>query len=315
MQTILGSGGAIGTSLARELHSYTKEIRLVSRDPARIHETDHLFPADITDPAQVDKAVRGSEVCYLTVGLKYSLKTWRQQWIPLTQSVVDACVKYGCRLVFFSNVYAIGADGIGHITEDSPIAPSSKKGEIRSRVERIILERAEQGKLEAIVARSPEFFGPVKKGNSAMMRMVYDNLRKGRAAQWFCRADKVHTMGYTPDLAKATALLGNTPSAFSQVWNLPADPVPLTGREWVELFAEALHVTPKITVFPGWSVAALGLFLPVLKELHEMLYQYDRDYVFDSSKFRTAFNFAPTTNREAVKETVRVLETATSRVL
>ena len=36
MQTILGSGGAIGVQLAKELTKYTNEIRLVSRNPLAV---------------------------------------------------------------------------------------------------------------------------------------------------------------------------------------------------------------------------------------------------------------------------------------
>ena len=48
----------------------------------------------------------------------------------------------------------------------------------------------------------------------------------------------------------------------------------------------------------------IGLFVPVMREFPEMAYQYDRDYVFDSSKFEKAFNFEPTKPAEGVKRTV-----------
>ena len=38
----------------------------------------------------------------------------------------------------------------------------------------------------------------------------------------------------------------------------------------------------------------MGIFIPVMKELKEMMYQYDRDYVFNSDKFERRFNFTPT---------------------
>lgn len=36
MQTILGSGGAIGIELAKALKEFTSEIKLVSRNPKKI---------------------------------------------------------------------------------------------------------------------------------------------------------------------------------------------------------------------------------------------------------------------------------------
>ena len=65
MQTILGANGTIGSLLAKELTTYTDRIRLVSRNPKKVNETDELFPADLTDISQLDKAVKGSDVVYI----------------------------------------------------------------------------------------------------------------------------------------------------------------------------------------------------------------------------------------------------------
>ena len=307
MQTILGAGGAIGLDLAKSLQSYTNDIRLVSRNPKKVNETDTLFAADLSVAAEVRKAVEGSSICYLTVGFDYNLKTWREKWPALIKNVVDACVDFNTKLIFFDNVYAIGGDHVKHITEDSPISPCSKKGEVRAWVDRFILEHIEKGKLQAIIARAPDFFGPVKQ-TSMLMSVVYDNLVKGKSAQWFCNADLIHTTGYTPDLAKGTAILGNTPEAYNQIWNLPVDPEALTARQWVQLFADAMGTPAKVQVLPGWGIKVLGLFIPILSEFYEMRYQYDREYFFDSSKFNKTFNYQPTSNAQAVLQTLETLK-------
>ena len=306
MQTILGAGGAVGVELAKALTKYTTDIRLVSRNPKKVNETDTLFPADVFDKTQISKAIEGSEVCYLTVGLPYTTKLWQEKWPVLIKSVVEACIEHNAKLVFFDNVYTIGGDNVKHITENSPISPTSKKGEVRAEVDNYILTAVNEGKLQAIIARSPDFFGEIKQ-SSLTMNLIYDNLIKNKPAQWFCSADFKHTTGYTPDLAKGTAILGNTLDAFNQVWNLPTDDEALTGREWTALFAEVMAKPNKIQVLPGWALKALGLFVPILGEMYEMKYQYDRDYYFDSTKFKTTFNYSPTSNREAVRQVVEAL--------
>ena len=307
-QTIIGAGGSVGTDLARELKQFTDEIRLVGRNPKRINPEDELFQADVTDASQLMNAVAGSQVCYLVLGFDYNIKVWREKWPPLIKNIVEACMHHQCKLVFFDNVYAIGGDNIRHITESSTISPTSKKGEIRAWIDQYILEHLESGKLNAIIARAPDFFGPVKKSNSMMMNTVYDNIVKGKTAQWFCNADVVHTMGYSPDLAKGTAMLGNTPDAFNQIWNLPASPEALTGRQWVKLFADEMKTSDKVQVLPVWMIKLVGLFIPVLREMPEMMYQFDRPYIFDSSKFCNRFNFSPTSNIEAVRMTINALK-------
>lgn len=308
MQTILGSGGAIGTELAKALKQYTSDIRLVSRNPKKVNDTDSLHPADLSDKSQVSKAIEGSEICYLTLGFDYNIKVWKDKWPSLIKNVVAACIIHKTKLVFFDNIYAIGGDNVKHITEISPISPSSKKGEVRAFVDQHIHEHVEKGKLEAIIARSPDFFGPGKKETSLILNLVYDNLVKGKTAQWFCNADVIHTMGYTPDLAKGTAILGNTPDAYNQVWNLPVDMNNLTGREWVKLFATEMKSSDKVMVLPMWGLKLLGIFVPIMREMPEMMYQFDRPYYFDCTKFLTRFKFIPTNNIDGVKFTIQSLK-------
>ncbi len=66
MQTILGSGGSIGTELAKALKQHTYDIKLVSRNPVKVNDTDTLQAADLKDAMQVEEAVEGSEICYVT---------------------------------------------------------------------------------------------------------------------------------------------------------------------------------------------------------------------------------------------------------
>jgi len=136
------------------------------------------------------------------------------------------------------------------------------------------------------------------------MELVYKNLKKGKSANWLINADKKHSFTFTPDAAKATALLGNTSDAYNQVWHLPTDSHVLSGREFIELFARELNVKSRVSVIPMWMIKILGLFIPVMKEMPEMMYQNDRDYFFDSSKFEKRFQFNPTTYEEGVRITV-----------
>lgn len=305
-QTILGANGSIGIELAKELAKYTNDIRLVSRTPVKINPADHLFPADLTHKENINKAIAGSAVVYVTIGFPYKTRVWEQRWIPFVQQVVEACREHQAKLVFFDNVYAIGKDNVHHITEQSPLSPTSRKGKIRAEVDRIILDSMEKGKMNAIIARSPDFFGGTSRANSIMMNLVYDKMIKGKTAQWLCNADKIHSYGFVPDLAKGTAMLGNTGDAYNQIWNLPVDPGRITGREWISLFAKELNREAKCSVLPGWLLSALGTVVPIMRELAEMNYQYDRDYYFDSSKFNDRFGYTPTPNEMAVKQTIRV---------
>jgi nucleoside-diphosphate-sugar epimerase len=303
MQTILGANGTIGSILAKELFNYTDKIRLVSRNPKMVNVSDELFPTDLSEPGSVDRAIAGSEVVYLVVGFDYKINVWKDTWPKLMRATIDACIKYKCRLVFFDNVYLYDINAISHMTEASVVNPPGKKGAVRKQIAQMLMDEVKVGKLMALIARSADFYGP---GNekSFVTEMVYKNFKKGKRANWFINADKKHSFTYTPDAAKATALLGNTSDAYNQVWHLPTEKDTLTGREFINLFSKEMNASNNLSVMPLWLIRVLGLFIPIMKEMPEMMYQYDRDYFFDSSKFDKRFNFKTTSYQEGVRQTV-----------
>ncbi len=303
MQTILGSGGDIGKLLARELKNYTDKIRLVARNPKKVNDDDALFRADITKADEVLKAIEGSTVVYLTVGFQYKLKVWQENWPGTMKNVMDACLHHGAKLVFFDNVYMYAKEAIPHMTEESPVDAPSKKGKLRAQIFAMLMDAVETKGLKALVARSADFYGPHSK-NGLLNIGVIDNFKKDKKAFWQSDAGKIHSLTFTPDAAKATALLGNTDDAFGQVWHLPTSPEKLTGKEFVELTARAMNVKPRFYILNKFMIGLVGVFSPVVKELKEMQYQNDRDYFFDSSKFEKRFGIKATSYHEGIRQSV-----------
>lgn len=300
MQTILGSGGAIGIPLAKELKKYTDKIRLVARNPKRVNASDELFTADLTRYADADKAVEGSVVVYLTAGLEYRLKTWQRDWPLLMQNVIDACIKHAAKLVFLDNVYMYASSSIPHMSEESLQYPPSQKGKLRKKIADMIFVAVAQQGLQAIIARSADFYGPDNRA-SMLNISVTDNFKKGKKAFWMSDANKIHSFTYTPEAAAAMALLGNTPDAYNQVWHLPTSHERLTGKDFIELIARKMNTTPRYYILQPWMIRLIGLFNPVVGELGEMQYQNNQNYFFDSSKFEKRFGWVPVKYEDAVR--------------
>ena len=181
MQTILGSSGVIGRELAKALSQYTKNVRLVSRNPQMINDNDELIAADLINAEQTLKAVEGSEVVYLTVGLEYKTKVWQEQWPVVMKNVIDACKKSSSKFLFFDNVYAYGKVD-GWMSEDTPINPSSEKGKVRAGLHRMIMNEIEKGDIKAIIARAADFYGP-QTPLSFVSVTVFDKFKNGKKAQ------------------------------------------------------------------------------------------------------------------------------------
>lgn len=304
MQTILGSGGAIGVELAKALKTYTSDIRLVSRNPKRINPDDELVSADLLDPGSLKNAIAGSAVVYITVGFEYNIKVWKANWPRFMRNVIDACLDEGCKLVFFDNIYMYDPDHLNPMDENTPINPCSEKGKLRAEIAEMLMQEIEAGDLKALIARSADFYGPSIQNTSVLTETVFNNLAQGKRANWLATLDCKHSYTYTPDAGKATALLGNTEDAYGQVWHLPTTPNPMTGREWIAAIASEMGAKPKSMVLSRTMIKILGLFIPIMKEIGEMMYQSDRDYVFDSSKFLKRFEFIPTPYLTGIQEIV-----------
>jgi nucleoside-diphosphate-sugar epimerase len=303
MQTILGSGGAIGIPLAKELKKYTDRIRLVSRNPKKVNEQDELFKANLTDKQKVDEAVKGSDIVYLTAGLEYKIKIWRKDWPAIMQNTIDACIHHQARLVFFDNVYAYAPDEMPHMTENSRIAPRSEKGKVRAALLEMIFDAIKTRGLKALVARSADFYGPdVKTG--FLNLLVIDKYKKKQKAMWQSSASFIHSFTYTPDAAKAVALLGNTEDAYNQTWHLPTSSQKWTGKDFIHFIAEKYGAKPNYFVLSKTIIGLMSLFSGMMKELKEMQYQNDRDYFFDSSKFEKRFSLMPTSYESGLKEVI-----------
>lgn len=302
IQTILGAGGVIGKELARVLPAYTDQVRLVSRHPEKINPGDTLYQADLADPEQVDKAVAGSSVCYLTAGLPYQLSIWQELWPRIMRNTIDACKKHGAVLIFFDNIYCYGKVS-GPITETCPIKPDSKKGDVRASLVRMLQEAWGGGGLSGAIVRSADFYG--KGANNSMMTvLVQDKLKLGKKPQWLCSDRVRYSMTYTPDAAMGTALVGNTREAMNQVWHLPSSHEETTSGQLIGLTAELLNGPSGRTILSKGMLRLAGLFDKTVAELVEMTYQYQNDYIFDSTKFENHFKYRPASYREGLTATL-----------
>lgn len=301
VQVVLGAGGSIGKLLAKELKQYTETVRLVCRNPEQINSDDKLVSADLRDAEAVQSALAGATVAYLVAGLKYDSRVWARDWPIVIQNVVNACLKEGTKLVFFDNVYMYDKDAIPNMTEDSAMAPPSTKGTVRLEVVRHIMEAMATRNLKALIARSADFYGPGSK-NGILNILVLHAISKGKKASWQVDPHKVHSFTYTPDAARATAMLGNTENAYGQVWHLPTSYERLTGHQLIELASGIKKRKASYRVLTPFILSLGGLFDRSIRELKEMQYQNDRDYFFNSDKFCTAFAFTPTSYRDGISE-------------
>jgi len=301
MITILGAGGAISNELVKLLAARQHPFRLVGRNPRAVPGATETVAADLSSSEQTIRAVSGSDVVYLLVGLKYDHKTWAEQWPRVMANAIEGCKRAGAKLVFFDNVYMYGRVN-GPMTEETAFNPCSKKGEIRAKIASSLIREWQAGSLTAMIARAADFYGPDTR-NGVPNVLVFEPFAKGQKASWLVNDSVPHTYTYTVDAAQSLLMLVASDAAWNQTWHLPTTPNPPTGKEFIAMAAKEMGVPPRYRVLRRPVLRLVGLFNPTVGESYEMLYQSDSPYLFDSSKFAKAFGFSGTPYVEGIRAT------------
>lgn len=301
MQTILGATGQIAVELARELHrNYTRELRLVSRTPRKVNETDMLVSANLLDAKQTAEAVKGSEVVYFTAGLPPDTELWESQFPTMLKNSLDAARAAGAKFVYFDNTYMYPQDG-QLLTEEAPFEPVGRKGKVRAAMAAMVLEEMARGEIPVLIGRAPEFYGPGKT-QSFTNALVIDKLKLGKKPKVPVRDDTRRTLIWTPDASRALAALGNAPDAYGQTWHLPCDDDRPTYKQFVAMATEVFGRPAGYGVISSMAMTVAGLFAKEVREIRELLPRYKQDNLFDSSKFKRRFpDFVVTTYREGLR--------------
>jgi len=301
MQVILGANGQIGEELARELkRNFTSDIRIVSKEAKKVNDTDEVFSADLSIRKKAIEAVRGAEIAYFTLGLPISSDLWENLFPKILQNVIEACKINGTKLVFFDNTYMYPQDN-RNLTEQTHFQPLGRKAKVRRTMAEMVLKEMQSGKLQAVICRAPEFYGPAKT-QSITNTLIFNNIKDSKKIKVPISANKKRSLIWTPDASRATALIGNTPDAYGQTWHLPIDESHPTYEEFIALASEMYGKELKYSVVPKWVFQIGAWFNPKVKELLELLPRYAYDNLFDDLKFRKRFpDFQATTYKQGIE--------------
>jgi nucleoside-diphosphate-sugar epimerase len=300
LHVVVGAAGGTGSAVVRELVARGLPVRAVTRSGAtEVPEGVEQVAADVATPEGARRACGGAAVVYHCAQPPYT--QWVESFPGLTRSVLDGTADAGAKLVFADNLYVYGPPE-GPMTEETPQRAQGEKGRIRIEMAAAILRAHGDGRLRCTIGRSSDYYGP--RGTTST---VGDNLMKpvlrAKRARWLGSLDQPHTLNYLEDMARALVTLGERDEADGQVWHLPAAE-PVTGRQFLTLMYEAAGLTPKMGVATRPMIRLIGVFNPVVRELNETLYQFERPFVSDGSKFQGVLGpFEPTPHPEAVRRT------------
>lgn len=300
---VLGTG-AIGRAIAYELVKRGESVRLVSRSgkmdeaPAGVE----VVAADLYDSVKVKEVTRGAKVVYQASQPAYN--EWTTKFIPLQNAIIEGLAGSGAKLVLVENLYMYGETNGKPMTEDFPHNAHTRKGKARSELSKAAFDAYKAGKLKVTAARGSDFFGAWGLGTAAMGERTFYPMIAGKAAGLVGNIDVPHTHTYIPDFGKALVILGERDEADGQAWHVPNDNPRVTQREMAKMIADELGLPLKVSAMGKTMMAIGGLFIPEAKESVEMMYEFEKPFIVDSSKFENTFGVKATPMKDAIKTTV-----------
>ncbi len=286
--TVILGYGATGRAAADVLAVRGGAVTIAQRKaPADVPAGARFIACDVLDADSVKAAIQGARQVVLAIGLAYDAKVWREAWPRAMTNVVEACAASGARLVFVDNLYMMGPQ-TAPLTEDMPLSNRAAKPAIRSEVTRIWMAAAEAGRLRIAALRPPDFYGPGV-DLSHLGDQAFGALAKGKPALMIAPPDTPHDFAYVPDIGRAVVTLLEAPDdAYGQAWNMPCAPT-TTPREIIRLGAAAIGVKANVVAVPLWTLPAMGVFVPFMREVADMSFTWDRPYRVDARKFARRF--------------------------
>jgi nucleoside-diphosphate-sugar epimerase len=299
---VLGTG-AIGRAVAEELVKRGESVRMVNRS-GKIEEAPagiEVVPSNLYDPVKVREVTRDAKVVYQASQPRYH--EWPEKFPLLQKSIIDGLTGSTAKLVLVENLYMYGDTHGKPITEDTPYSAHTRKGRVRAEISAAAFNAHKEGRVRVTSALGGNFFGPWGTDSTMGARAFFPLLR-GKPAQLIGRTDLPHSHTYLKDFGTALVILGERDEADGQAWHVPNDQPMMSQSELVRIFAEEAGVEPKISSMGKLMMAIGGLFIPEAKETVEMMYEFDRPFIVDSSKFEKAFGMKATPIREAIRATV-----------
>ncbi len=295
LHVVLGATGGAGRAIAKALAEDGLRTRTVSRTGETVHALADPVAADIETAGEALRAVEGASVVYMAAQPPYT--KWRERFPDMLDAAVGATAAVGAKFVMVDNLY-----GYGPVTEPmgetTPERATDKKGVVRRQMTTTLLSQHHAGRLRVVIGRASDYFGP-DCTNSGISQLVMGPAAAGKTMRWIARDDMPHSVAYLPDVARAYVTLGRSDRADGEIWHVPHGPA-LTGAALMSEVRRVADRTLESGVVSKTMLRLASPFHPISRETLGIIHQWDRPFVVDDSKFRSAFGFADTPLDEAL---------------
>ncbi|MFM9036880.1 MAG: NAD-dependent epimerase/dehydratase family protein [Actinomycetota bacterium] len=254
---------------------------------------------DARDTEALATALTGFDAVYQASQPDYH--RWPQEFPPLQASVVSAAKRAGVTLVAVDNLYGY-APTTRPLTEDLPQSSTTRKGRTRAEMWRALEAEWKAGNLKVTSGRASDFFGPFALGSQVGDRF-FGTLLAGKKAETFGNPNALHSYTYVTDFGEALVRLALDQRSLGRAWHVPNAPT-VTNAEFLARVAAITGVPAKSVRRSAFQLRLAGLFIPPAREIIEMLYEFEHDFVVDHSAYAAVFGDHATPLDESLAATV-----------
>jgi len=295
---ILGFTGGIGRAVAAALNKRNIQMKVLVRDAEKAAKyTTGLNNIDIIQgdgsvQEDIEKAFEGVSHVHYCINMPY--QKWEEQALKMFKICVDACLSHNVKLIFPGNVYVYGHAKYNPVDEKHPHAAHTDKGQIRMEMEEMLTIARKDNGLDYTIVRMPDFYGPfVINGFS---EQLFVNAIKGKTMRWIGKLDVDLELIFIEDGGEAMVMAALSEKSSGEVFNIPGCGITTSAKYLQEIADQAQSKSKYSTLNSDFIFKAIGLFMPVMKELVEMLYLKREKLILNGQKFIDTIGPLPATD-------------------
>ncbi|SFL98365.1 Nucleoside-diphosphate-sugar epimerase [Paenibacillus sp. 1_12] len=273
---------------------------------AQLGNPAHLSVAvgDAFRPDDIAAAALGADVLFHCANVPYNEMV--SKLIPLGESVMEAANRLSLKVVAVDGIYPYGRRQMDRVTEEHPKQPHTKKGKIRLAFEQMIFN-SRWNRTEAMIVRLPDYYGPTA-NQASYLGSTLESIAAGKMAFFIGNMHVPREFVYLPDAAIMIVELASHDHAYGQNWNIPGSGI-ISGREIVRIAQQAGGNAKPVIPLGRMGLSLLGMFVPVMKEVLEMLYLTEEPLRLSGEKYKRLIGPIPTTAfAEGIAATIRELQ-------
>lgn len=291
---VLGAKGRFGRNAVTAFEAAGLDVTALARNWPDGASRTRRVSVDIRDVPALTKACAGHAVIVHAVHPLYH--QWTREMPGITAAVIAAARESGATVMIPGNIYNYGATLPEVLREETAWAGNTRKGAVRIRMEDAFRDSG----VRTIVLRAGDFFEGTKTGN-----WFEDHIAAQAPAgklRYPGPHDLPHAWAYLPDMARAMAGLAERREVFETFEEFGFEGYTLTGEALRELVAQAVGRDVRFVPFPWVGLRLMALGSPMMREVLEMRYLWQRAHRVDGSKLRAALpDFVPTPPEDAFR--------------